>query len=1082
MVDSSAGITVSVVDQINPLVQTKIAAIAAAATDAALQLAQLQASINALSIGNVNALVQAVSQTTQAVTAAQSAQTQLNTATQQAQTVLTQATTAQNTQTDSITKTTLAQQKLADQLSKTAAAQKIASTIPQTSIQQTINNSTGVNTGGFGNAAASAQTLGSAEQYAAQAAAIKAAIDPATASQQKFNAQISQAKGLLDAGSISQQEFTAYEKLLTQSLQSGSSAFAGSATQLSAFEAVLRHSFDAIAAGRPATTTLLSETGNLSYSFGSLGGAVSAALAFIGPFGVAALGLGTTIAALATYLDLSTASLRNFNNVINATGNGAGTTFDQIQAQAEALAQSTNRSTASVQTLLTTIVSSNQFTGPQVLAVGTAIEGLSKLTDSSVADVQKQFANLSKSPVQFATQMQEAYNLFTSAQITAIDNLVRQGQAQDAVNLTLTDLNQNLGQRAPASLGYLETAWNSVKNATDDAITSALNYGRSVSDVATVADKIKTLQNSIKTETDFDNNTFGGVTPATQDKINQQQQQIDGYKQIQLAINQTADAQGILNKIQLQAGPAASALADENTRVSDSAIKLADDYEKVQTQIKQVLLADPKNATALQAQANLPQIYTDLYKKDEPKAYQAQQQAAATQTQQDNAISKVNNDLDSQINLIGLVGDESKAQQIYDKESNTLAAQGIDLTSQKYSALNDSINQKAIIIAQGQYDKDYSQLLDKTVQSLTDEVARMGELAPQREVDQQFDQVKEAFLNKKLVLQAGDEASIRDLIQAQQDYKAVQQESDTLYNAAINPAKQLNATIQAGSQLYQDGQISATAYYNAIDTAQEKVLEQQNTVNSGLQDGFLKLKTQYSDIAGPVSQQVVNSFNSMNDALATFVTTGKVNFTSLVDTIVEGFIKIELQKEESSLFSSLAGQNGPGLLASLGSTLGLTSAAPASVPGTASGLGSLFGDAGSGAGLAGSLSSLFGGGSAAGAGAAAADSAPDILQFGEAVLPAALAGGGQFTVGGVPGVDRNLVSLRLTQGEIVSVKNKTQQAADASQANGTNFAPNINVTLNGIGKQSDINNNQSQLTNAILQVLKTQSARGYNRS
>jgi len=102
-------------------------------------------------------------------------------------------------------------------------------------------------------------------------------------------------------------------------------------------------------------------------------------------------------------------------------------------------------------------------------------------------------------------------------------------------------------------------------------------------------------------------------------------------------------------------------------------------------------------------------------------------------------------------------------------------------------------------------------------------------------------------------------------------------------------------------------------------------------------------------------------------------------------------------------------------------------------------LGGLFGGGSGGGGLLGSVLGMFGGGSAGGGGAAGG-AAGGAGGFGASVLQGigglAFAGafhrGGGFTVGGQGGIDRNLIMMRATRGEEISVTPANMNAGPGS--------------------------------------------------
>jgi len=133
-----------------------------------------------------------------------------------------------------------------------------------------------------------------------------------------------------------------------------------------------------------------------------------------------------------------------------------------------------------------------------------------------------------------------------------------------------------------------------------------------------------------------------------------------------------------------------------------------------------------------------------------------------------------------------------------------------------------------------------------------------------------------------------------------------------------------------------------------------------------------------------------NVFNSAADALTEFITTGKLDFKSLIDDMLKQITKLALD----NLFSGLFGGGGGGLFGGGGGGGGLG--------GLFSGIGSLFG----------------------------------------------FAHGGGFNVGGIPGVDNNLLSInnrpvaKVSRGERIEVIPQGGSFGRAVNVNMTVVTPN----------------------------------------
>lgn len=91
---------------------------------------------------------------------------------------------------------------------------------------------------------------------------------------------------------------------------------------------------------------------------------------------------------------------------------------------------------------------------------------------------------------------------------------------------------------------------------------------------------------------------------------------------------------------------------------------------------------------------------------------------------------------------------------------------------------------------------------------LDDELSRMKLLKDAREVQQRMDQIEESLAQKKITLNDAERASILAKVQAIQDYKYVQQESDRIMEEINGPARTYASTQQALNELLAQGAIT----------------------------------------------------------------------------------------------------------------------------------------------------------------------------------------------------------------------------------------------------------------------------------
>lgn len=101
-----------------------------------------------------------------------------------------------------------------------------------------------------------------------------------------------------------------------------------------------------------------------------------------------------------------------------------------------------------------------------------------------------------------------------------------------------------------------------------------------------------------------------------------------------------------------------------------------------------------------------------------------------------------------------------------------------------------------------------------------------------------------------------------------------------------------------------------------------------------------------------------NAFKSMEDAIVNFTKTGKLSFTDMINSFLEGLLRYEIQQQQIALFSGMGGAGG--LAKIFMQAVGLTTAAPTPFGGSV--LGGTYGGAANGAVFDGGLTKFAKGG------------------------------------------------------------------------------------------------------------------------
>lgn len=296
--------------------------------------------------------------------------------------------------------------------------------------------------------------------------------------------------------------------------------------------------------------------------------------------------------------------------------------------------------------------------------------------------------------------------------------------------------------------------------------------------------------------------------------------------------------------------------------------------------------------------------------------------------------------------------------------------------------------------AQSDEQKEYAQQIK----------ALVGDIYQLQEADKNYqDTIRE---NNKLAQER--ERLIEDV---RQKYDAL----DTSLSAAIKRAGEWRNEALTGLDItkagYADFAAQVDAVYNdMIAKARDEDLQNSKRWEDGIKRGLQSVIDEADDMASKAERGVISMFKSMEDALVSFATTGKLDFKSMADSIIADMVRMQIQ---SSITKPLAG--------ALGGFLGDIA-------------GSFFGTP-TGAGTASTATAHTGGviGS-------------DHLSM-RSINPAVFANAPRFHAGGIVG---NEVPIIAKQGEAVFTPGQMKLLGGALQSK-----PNVNVSVrveNNVGK------------------------------
>ena len=272
----------------------------------------------------------------------------------------------------------------------------------------------------------------------------------------------------------------------------------------------------------------------------------------------------------------------------------------------------------------------------------------------------------------------------------------------------------------------------------------------------------------------------------------------------------------------------------------------------------------------------------------------------------------------------------------------------------------------------------------------------VGDIYQLQEADKNYqDTIRE---NNKLAQER--ERLVEDV---RQKYDAL----DTSLSAAIKRAGEWRSEALTGLDAtkagYADFAAQVDAVYNdMIAKARDEDLQNSLAWEDGIKRGLQSVIDEADDMASKAERGVTSMFKSMEDALVSFVTTGKLDFKSMADSIIADMVRMQIQ---SSITKPLAG--------ALGGFLGDIA-------------GSIFG-APAGAGTASTATAHTGG-----------VIGTDTLRM-RSVNTDVFAGAPRFHTGGIVG---NEVPIIAKQGEAVFTPGQMKLLGGALQSK-----PNVNVSV-----------------------------------
>lgn len=290
-----------------------------------------------------------------------------------------------------------------------------------------------------------------------------------------------------------------------------------------------------LASGASPFTILMQQGGQVRDAFGGFGSFFSKVA---GALTVGRVALGGAAAAAGVLFQTFAAGYKDtqeMNRALVLSGNAAGLTADRFHAlvlEVENLAQVGAESARSA---VIELVRTGQY-GPQTIqAAATAVAALAKATGRSEADVVKSFSGMQQSVARWAAEHNRSMNYITGAQYQYIRSLEAQGRTEEA-QLYNFDLLNRYSKKAVENLGYVESAWDGIARATQNAWDWMKRIGRE----ETNGERLAKLQTELQERLQ----RGPGLNKAGFERVNEvYREQIERLRELQSLANRSATAE-----------------------------------------------------------------------------------------------------------------------------------------------------------------------------------------------------------------------------------------------------------------------------------------------------------------------------------------------------------------------------------------------------------------------------------------------------------------------------------------------------------------------------------------------------------
>ena len=589
------------------------------------------------------------------------------------------------------------------------------------------------------------------------------------------------------------------------------------------------------------------------------------------------------------------------------------------------------------------MAATGKFTAEQIGLVGRAAVEMEAVTGTAIKTTISQYEKLAESPSEASAKLTQTYHYLTLAVYEQIKALEEQGKQEEAATLaikTLSDVHEQRTSQMVSQAGAVGRAWLAVVSIYHSVISTLGDLGRQ--DNAYKISQIDNQISNLKKYREEAGKSFlgGNVVKDTSSQIAAllaQKQAITLEEDLRVSKIKTGEAQNKINSAGIEA-------EKQNTKDIES-LKTSTNLEKEKLRIKTQYMQMHA------AGAGKPLEGVTFNEKGEPTGggnYQAQiDKAIKDNTPKSSGRRERVNDSAQKEALVEQKGLYEEAQRDL-KTSLDWAKhlRDVGLFSEKeyinevYFANLDALkNQKKIT--------EDSLAIARTEHNQTDKQKYLNQL---KALNDQESDLKNKNLYATNLL---EKKSVDDEKKYNDDLLKIVKDRQQVLNdqvAGVGLSAKEKADLAISTAIYRkyyedltklekehaDKKLDDDEYASRL-AAQKKFLDErlaqekqsgeelaaaQGDWSKGADAAFKDYMDSAKNVAGQTQSLFTNAFSSMENALATFVTTGKLNFASLATSIIAELAKIAAKQAAVAIFGTLVNMAGSAAMSYGGGTMG----------------------------------------------------------------------------------------------------------------------------------------------------------------